>query len=216
MKYLSLLLTFMIVATNVSADNISCTRDDDSIAGGSAGAAAGGAHSIVKSWMPERIWINEDTGDFGTSKHGRDALSLRTAYGGYTIYARTGHSRPSNVGYQIKLKRIERSASVTMTATGFKNMGPLRYDCSFSSRQGGNVNKTVGNAAANYFRQMSLCDRKYVQQFLKGQGAYNSTIDGLWGRGTASALSSVKKSGKLKGLSDVETLKKLEKNPVCD
>ena len=127
-----------------------------------------------------------------------------------------GQSRPSNVGYQIKLKKIERSASVTMTATGFKNMGPLRYDCSFSSTKGGNVNKAGVNAAANYFKQMSLCDRKYVQQFLKGQGAYNSTIDGLWGNGTASALSSVKKSGKLKGLSDVGILKKLEKNPVCD
>ena len=216
MKNICFVLVSMILTTSVSAEIVSCTRDDTSIAGGAAAAASGSSQSIVKSWMPKEFWINEDTGDFGTSKHGRDALSLRTAYGGYTIYARTGHSRPSNVGYQIKLKRIERSASVTMTATGFKNMGPLRYDCSFSSKQGGNVNKTVGNAAANYFKQMSLCDRKYVQQFLKGQGAYNSTIDGLWGRGTASALSSVKKSGKLKGLSDVETLKKLEKNPVCD
>ena len=216
MKYLSLFLTFMIFATNVSADNISCTRDDDSIAGGSAGAASGGAHSIVKSWMPERIWINEDTGDFGMSKYDNDALSLRTSSNGYKIFARTGRSRPSSVAYAIRLKRMEKSASVIMSASGFKNMGPLRYDCSFGSAQSSATNQTNANTAANYFKRMSLCDRKYVQQFLKGQGAYNSTIDGLWGRGTASALKSVRKTGKLKGLSDLETLKKLEKNPVCD
>jgi len=216
MKRIFVILISLMLTHHASAEIVSCTRDDASIAGGAASAASGSSQSIVKGWMPKEFWINEDTGDFGTSKHGRDALTLRTTYGGYTIYARTGQSRPSNVGYQIKLKKIERSASVTMTATGFKNMGPLRYDCSFSSTKGGNVNKAAVNAAANYFKQMSLCDRKYVQQFLKGQGAYNSTIDGLWGNGTASALSSVKKSGKLKGLSDVEILKKLQKNPVCD
>jgi len=216
MKNLSLVFTFMIFATNVSAENISCTRDDNSIAGGSAGAASGGSHSIVKSWMPERIWINEDTGDFGISKYDKDALSLRTSFNGYKIFARTGRSRPSSVAYAIRLRRMERSASVIMSATGFQNMGPLRYECSFGSAQNAAKNQTNGNTVANYFRRMSLCDRKYVQQFLKGQGVYNSTIDGLWGKGTALALKSVKKTGKLKGLSDLETLKRLEKNPVCD
>ena len=166
--------------------------------------------------MPKELWINEDTGDFGTSKYDRDAMSLRTNYGGYTIFARTGMSNPSNVGYQIKLNKIERNASVIMTASGFKNMGPLRYDCSFSNSKGSGADNKIVNAAAQYFKQMSLCNRKYVQQFLKGQGAYNSTIDGLWGKGTALALSSVKRSGKLKGLSDVEMLKKLKNNPVCN
>lgn len=216
MKHLSLFFTLMILATNSSADSISCTRDDNAIAGGSASAASGGAHSIVKSWMPKEFWINEDTGDFGTSKHSRDALSLRSTNNGYTIHARTGAQRPSSVAYRIRIKKFERSASVLMTANGFKNMGPLRYDCSFGSAQNAATNQTSRNTAANYFRRMSLCDRKYVQQFLKGQGAYNSTIDGLWGKGTASALNSVKKTGKLKGLSDLETLKKLEQNPVCD
>ena len=216
MKQLSLFFTFMILATNASADSISCTRDDNAIAGGSAAAASGGAHSIVKSWMPKEFWINEDTGDFGTSKHSRDALSIRSTNNGYTIHARTGAQRPSSVAYRIRIKKFESSASVIMTANGFKNMGPLRYDCSFGSAQNAATNPTSRSTAANYFKRMSLCDRKYVQQFLKGQGAYNSTIDGLWGRGTASALKSVRKTGKLKGLSDLETLKKLEKNPVCD
>ena len=215
MKHLSVFFTSMILATNASADIISCTRDDNAIAGGSA-AAAGGVHSIVKSWMPKEFWINEDTGDFGTSRHSRDALSLRSTNNGYTIHARTGAQRPSSVAYRIRIKKFERSASVLMTANGFKNMGPLRYDCSFGSEQNAATNQTSRDTAANYFRKMSLCDRKYVQQFLKGQGAYNSTIDGLWGKGTASALNSVKKTGKLKGLSDLETLKKLEQHPVCD
>ena len=216
MKHICFVLVSLIITTSVSAEIVSCTRDDNSIAGGAASAASGSSQSIVKGWMPKEFWINEDTGDFGTSKHSRDALSIRSTNNGYTIHARTGAQRPSSVAYRIRIKKFERSASVLMTANGFKNMGPLRYDCSFGPAQNAATNQTSRNTAANYFRRMSLCDRKYVQQFLKGQGAYNSTIDGLWGKGTASALNAVKKTGKLKGLSDLETLKKLERNPVCD
>jgi len=129
---LALTLCFSFIGSLVSADYIDCRRDDSSIAGGGAGAASGGRHSIVKSWMPEQIWINEDTGEFGTSKHPKDKISIRTSRGGYKLFART-NSRPSSVTYIVNLKRMEKSASVLMTASGFKNMGPLRYDCSFSS-----------------------------------------------------------------------------------
>jgi hypothetical protein len=212
---LALTLCFSFIGSLVSADYIDCRRDDSSIAGGGAGAASGGSHSIVKSWMPEQIWVNEETGEFGTSKYPKDKISIRTSRSGYKIFART-NSRPLNVTYIVNLKRMEKSASVLMTASGFKNMGPLRYDCSFSSSTRSIPRNTSTNSLATYFKQMSQCDRKYVQQFLKGQGTYNGSIDGLWGNGTARGLSSVQKTGKLKGLSDLQVLKLLEKNPVCD
>ena len=90
MKRIFVILISLMLTHHASAEIVSCTRDDASIAGGAASAASGSSQSIVKGWMPKEFWINEDTGDFGTSKHGRDALTLRTTYGGYTIYARKG------------------------------------------------------------------------------------------------------------------------------
>lgn len=213
---LALLICFSFAGSLVSADYIDCRRNDSTIEGGGAAAASGGSHSIVKSWMPEQIWVNEDTGDFGTSKHPKDKISIRTSRGGYKLFASTSVTRPSSVTYIVNLKRMEKSASVLMTASGFKNMGPVRYDCSFSSSTNSTPRNTSSNSLASYFKQMSQCDRKYVQQFLKGQGTYNGSIDGIWGNGTARGLSSVQRTGKLKGLSDLQVLKRLAKNPVCD
>ena len=54
------------------------------------------------------------------------------------------------------------------------------------------------------------------QQFLKGQGLYGSVIDGLWGNGTAKAVSLASEKGKLRGLSNDEIITKLADNLVCD
>jgi hypothetical protein len=39
------------------------------------------------------------------------------------------------------------------------------------------------------FNTLDLCERKFIQQVFKDNGFYTSTIDGLWGRGTALAAS---------------------------
>ena len=72
------------------------------------------------------------------------------------------------------------------------------------------------NAAKAAFIKLSKCNRRYVQQFLSGQGLYKSTIDGKWGTGTALALEKAKKLGKLKGKSSTQIIQQLSQNPVCD
>ena len=64
--------------------------------------------------------------------------------------------------------------------------------------------------------KLSKCNRRYIQQFLSGQGLYNSTIDGKWGAGTASAIQKAKNLGKLKGKSSAQIIQQLSQNPVCD
>jgi len=117
--------------TSAFADFIDCRRDDSAIAGGAAGAASGGSHGIVKSWMPTQIWIDEEKNEYGTSYHKASALSLRENWNGYKLYARTQRSRPSSVAYALSLKRNQGYALVSMEATGFKTMGPMRYNCAY-------------------------------------------------------------------------------------
>ena len=60
MKSILAVCAFMVSTTSAFADFIDCRRDDAAIAGGAAGAAWGGDHGIVKSWMPTQIWIDEE------------------------------------------------------------------------------------------------------------------------------------------------------------
>ena len=91
----------------------------------------GSDHGIVKSWMPTQIWIDEEKYEYRTSYHKASALSLRENWNGYKLYARTQRSRPSSVAYALSLKRNQGYALVSMEATGFKTMGPMRYNCAY-------------------------------------------------------------------------------------
>ena len=64
MKTILAVCAFMVSTTSVFADFIDCRRDDTAIAGGAAGAAWGGDHGIVKSWMPTQIWIDEEKNEY--------------------------------------------------------------------------------------------------------------------------------------------------------
>ena len=105
MKTILAVSAFMVSTTSVFADFIDCRRDDTAIAGGAAGAAWGGDHGIVKSWMPTQIWIDEEKNEYGTSYHEASALSLRENWNGYKLYARTQRARPPSVAYALSLKR---------------------------------------------------------------------------------------------------------------
>ena len=89
MKSILAVCAFMFSTTSAFADFIDCRRDDTAIAGGAAGAAWGGDHGIVKSWLPTQIWIDEEKNEYGTSYHKASALSLRENWNGYKLYART-------------------------------------------------------------------------------------------------------------------------------
>ena len=44
------------------------------------------------------------------------------------------------------------------------------------------------NEAKSAFQSLGKCERKFVQDFLKAEGYYKSSIDGLWGKGTEKAI----------------------------
>ena len=131
MKSILAVCAFMVSTTSAFADFIDCRRDDAAIAGGAAGAAWGGDHGIVKSWMPTQIWIDEEKNEYGISYHKASALSLRENWNGYKLYARTQRARPASVAYALSLKRNQGYALVSMEATVFKAMGPMRYNSAY-------------------------------------------------------------------------------------
>ena len=131
MKSILALCAFMFSTTSAFADFIDCRRDDASIAGGAAASARVGDHDIVKSWMPTQIWIDDEKNEYGTSYHEASDLSLRENWNGYKLYARTNRTNPPNVAYALSLKRNQGYALVSMEATGFKTMGPMRYNCAY-------------------------------------------------------------------------------------
>ena len=75
----------------------------------------------------------------------------------------------------------------------------------------GNVS---ASAAQKSFNNLSMCNRKYVQQFLRGQGLYSGSIDGLWGGGTTSGLEKAGKKGKLKGLTSSKIITSNQNNDL--
>mgnify|MGYP001212755947 CR=1 FL=1 len=72
------------------------------------------------------------------------------------------------------------------------------------------------SAATREFNNLSNCDKKYIQQFLKGHDLYLGAIDGAWGEGTVTGLTQLSKKGKLKGETLESIIKKLSQNPICD
>ena len=66
------------------------------------------------------------------------------------------------------------------------------------------------------FQKLSQCNKKYLQQFLKGQGVYFGTIDGRWGNGTNKAVNAALKLPTFKNMSPNAFFKKIQQNPICN
>ena len=78
------------------------------------------------------------------------------------------------------------------------------------------ISAAKGNKEASLFNRLSIFDRRYIQQFLKGQGLYSNKIDEKWGSTTYVALVNVGKTDKLKFKSISEIIEVLANNVVCD
>ena len=165
----------------------------------------------AESWYPKTVRITDTTVQFGTGNN--SWYSERKNIGQDHLNAKTAD--PSLYKFKYN-KNTNRLFAQAVAGAGYRASALYYKDCTYSSGQSNIATPASSNAAASYFKQMSMCDRKYVQQFLKGQGTYNGSIDGLWGRGTANGLNSLKKTGKFRNLSDFQTLKRLETNPLCD
>ena len=47
---------------------------------------------------------------------------------------------------------------------------------------------STASEAKSAFQSLSECERKFVQDFLKVEGYYKSSVDGVWGSGTEKAI----------------------------
>ena len=74
----------------------------------------------------------------------------------------------------------------------------------------------VLNQLKNEFQKLSQCNKKYLQQFLKGQGLYFGGIDGRWGNGTNKAVSAALKLPTFKNMLPNAFFKKIQQNPICN
>ena len=99
--------------------------------------------------------------------------------------------------------------------SAYKNVGPIRYSC-ISTGGSSYKQSSVSSPFRQEFNKLSSCNKKYVQQFLKGQNLYNGAIDGQWGSGTAEGLRRAKKLSAFNNLTTAKMFEKLKLNPICE
>ena len=170
------------------------------------------SRKAAESWYPKYIRLTDTEVQFGTGPNswyessrntGQNFENASGAWGGHL--------------YKFKYKRSNNKLTVIfITGGNYKNANPVIYKfCEILGASSGRSANT-SSAVKSAFLNLSSCDRRYVQQFLLGQGLYNGALDGIWGQGTASALEKAKNIGKLKGKSVVQIIDALSENPICD
>lgn len=141
--------------------------------------------SAAKSWLPNKIILRKSTIDYFGSKKNRS-------------------STPNNWTFffskrQIKAKYLpsEKRLKVQFTSGGaYKMHSPVYYrECvnkaqSAKKTTSGNIASNVSkpNIIKSKFMKFSSTDRRKIQSTLYDLGFYRSSIDGLYGRGTETAL----------------------------
>ena len=118
--------------------------------------------------------------------------------------------------YYINIDPFSESGIVYIRPqSAYKNVGPIRYSC--ISTGGSSYKKSsTSSPFRQEFSKLTSCNKRYVQQFLKGQNLYNGAIDGLWGSGTAEGLRRAKNLSVFKNLTTAKMFEKLKLNPICD
>ena len=99
--------------------------------------------------------------------------------------------------------------------SAYKNVGPISYLCTLMG-ESSYKQSSVSSPFRKEFSKLTSCNKRYVQQFLKGQNFYNGAIDGLWGAGTAKGLRRAKNLSVFKNLTTAKMFEKLKLNPICD
>ena len=209
MKKLFLLvfnMTFFIVSF-AKADAIICSDRNVGIA-----LSAFTSWAAAESWFPKYIYISDDQVKFGDSRN--SWFNVTSNIG--DDYINAAASRSGTL-FKFKYRKSKNNLSVKMVQGGsYKPIAPITYkNCEQLGSRSSSSNVSDNAAKAAYVK-LSKCNRRYIQQFLSGQGLYNSTIDGKWGAGTASAIQKAKNLGKLKGKSSAQIIQQLSQNLVCD
>ena len=118
--------------------------------------------------------------------------------------------------YYININPFTDSGNVYIRPqSAYKNVGPIRYSC-ISTGGSSYKQSSVSSLFQQEFSKLTSCNKRYVQQFLKGQNLYNGAIDGLWGSGTAEGLRRAKNLSAFKNLTTAKMFEKLRLNPICN
>lgn len=204
------LVFFKMIFISVSfakADTIICSDRSVAIA-----LSAFTSRAAAESWFPAYIYISDNQIKFGNNRNSWFFADKNIG----DDYINASVSKRGTL-FKFKYRKNKNNLSVKLVQGGaYRAIPPVTYKyCERLGTKSSSAQVSESSERAAYVR-LSTCDRKYIQQFLSGQGLYSGSIDGKWGAGTASALQKAKKLGKLKGKSAAQIIQKLSQNPVCD
>ena len=180
--------------------------------------AMGAAQLSLKQmeyWMPKSFNINSQEAKFWSDVTlkvvGGDRISkfqiknVDTSTG--TLYDDT---------YYLNINTFSDTATLTLKSPGYYTVGPVRYTCEATKSASSAQLSGSSNKLKTEFNKLSKCNKKYLQQFLKGQGLYFGGIDGQWGKGTSKAVNAALKLPTFKNMSPNAFFKKIQQNPICN
>ena len=212
-RYILLIFLTVFFGNRVVANSYFCEVIESSY------VSAAGISKIeikqVKYWMPPvfsvspteaQFWKDQVVKVTGGNRTSTFQISGSDSFRGTII----------NYSYNIKIDNFSDTATIYVKAPGYHTIGPVRYTCEAT---GSNKSSSVSNGndkLKTEFNKLSQCNKKYLQQFLKGQGFYIGKIDGLWGNGTKKAVNAALKLPNFKNMSSTAFFKKIQKNPICE
>ena len=168
----------------------------------------------MEYWMPKEFYINEKEAKFWSD------VTLKVVGGDLTstfqvknIDATTGTIY--NDTYHLKIDAFSGRSLLTLKSPGYNPIGPVRYNCEATKSSKPSSVSGGSDKLKTEFNKLSQCNKKYLQQFLKGQGLYFGAIDGAWGAGTKRAVNAALKLPTFKNMSPNAFFKKIQQNPIC-
>ena len=170
----------------------------------------------IKYWMPETFNINSQEAKFWSD------VTLKVVGGNRTsefqiknIDSSTG-TIYDDTYYLQRTNEFSETWMLKLKSPGYPTVGPIKYTCeAIKSASSTNAAGSSGKLKTE-FNKLSQCNRKYLQQFLKGQGLYFGTIDGRWGKGTNKAVNAALKLPTFENMSANAFFKKIQQNPICN
>ena len=169
----------------------------------------------MEYWMPKVFDVNSKEAQFWSD------VTLKVVGGDRTSTFQIKNIDTStgtiyNDTYHLKINAFSGTGLLTLKSPGYNTVGPVRYTC--ESTKSSKLSSVSGGSdkLKTEFNKLSQCNKKYLQQFLKGQGLYFGTIDGRWGNSTNKAVNAALKLPNFKNMSPSAFFKKIQQNPICD
>tara|TARA_B110000008_G_scaffold121486_1_gene124000 strand:+ start:377 stop:1033 length:657 start_codon:yes stop_codon:yes gene_type:complete len=170
----------------------------------------------MKYWMPEIFNINSQEANFWSGVVYKVVGGNRTSeFQIKNIDTSTGTTY-NDTYFLNKTNEFSETWMLTLKSPGYRTIGPVKYTCEATKSASSAQLSGSSNKLKTEFNKLSKCNKKYLQQFLKGQGLYFGGIDGQWGKGTSRAVNAALKLPTFKNMSPNAFFKKIQQNPICN